>query len=44
MNYKVLSFINKGIWILIGYCQPRKTIRNFALHRIINIDDILYDE
>ncbi len=29
----------EGIWILVGYCHLRKTIRSFALDRIIDINE-----
>lgn len=29
----------EGIWILVGYCHLRKTIRSFALDRIIEIKE-----
>jgi len=29
----------EGIWILVGYCHLRKTIRSFALDRIIDIKE-----
>ena len=31
--------LHEGIWIMVGYCHLRKTIRSFALDRIIDIKE-----
>jgi predicted DNA-binding transcriptional regulator YafY len=31
--------LHEGIWIMVGYCHLRKTIRSFALDRIVDIKE-----